>query len=63
MAKSRIEIDFELIPQDGTVLNIVNSLSATSLDESFQLIRTGNGESTIGNTAADSAFRYVDALT
>ena len=63
MAKSRIEIDFELIPQDGTVLNILNSLSTTSLDESFQLIRTGNGESTIGNTAADSAFEYVNALT
>ena len=55
MAKSSIIVTFNSIPSVGTRLRITNDLSATTLSEVFDDIRTFNGVSLIGASTAECA--------
>jgi len=62
MAKSKITITFDSIPQVGDQLILGNSLSSTDIDETFVALRIAFFQSTIGPDVDLSALYYRNAV-
>lgn len=62
MAKSKIEITFNSIPQVGDLLILNNNLSAIDLSEVFVLFRDNNFKTKIGTSINECATLYYQAI-